>query len=91
MAFPTTHERVPAHTADHINWRIQRGIEQRVQRLEDAPAGISQRLKELDAEWDIERAIEANASSIAFIGTGSQVQVLFAAPAHAEGMPPRTY
>jgi hypothetical protein len=68
MALPTTHERVPAHTADHVNQRIHREIEQRVQRLADAPARIPQRLKELDAEWDIERAIEANASTIAFVG-----------------------
>ena len=37
-------------------------------RFADAPAGIQPRLKELDAEWDIERAIEANASVIAFTG-----------------------
>jgi hypothetical protein len=33
------------------------------------PASISARLKELDEEWDIERAIEMNASALAFIGT----------------------
>jgi hypothetical protein len=59
---------VPAHTADHINQRIQRENERHVKQLADAPAGIPQRLKELDAEWDIERAIEANASIIAFAG-----------------------
>ena len=32
------------------------------------PAGIERRLRELDAEWDIERAIEANASALAFTG-----------------------
>jgi hypothetical protein len=68
MALPTTHERVPAHTAEHINQRIRREIADRVSRLANAPAGIVQRLKELDAEWDIERAIEANASAIAFTG-----------------------
>ena len=68
MALPTTHERVPAHTAEHINQRIQRDIAERVSRLAGAPGGIVQRLKELDAEWDIERAIEMNASAIAFTG-----------------------
>ena len=29
---------------------------------------IGLRLSELDAEWDIERAIEANASALAFVG-----------------------
>ena len=32
------------------------------------PERIPQRLKELDEEWDIERAIEANASALAFTG-----------------------
>jgi hypothetical protein len=68
MALPTTHERVPAHTAEHVNQRIQREIDHNVKGLAKAPARIPQRLKELDAEWDIERAIEANASVIAFVG-----------------------
>jgi hypothetical protein len=33
-----------------------------------APREIEQRLHELDHEWDIERAIEANAASIALAG-----------------------
>jgi hypothetical protein len=32
------------------------------------PAGIQKRLNELQREWDIERAIEANASSLALAG-----------------------
>lgn len=68
MALPTTHERVPAHTAEHVNHRIQREIEHNVKQLAAVPGRIPQRLKELDAEWDIERAIEANASVIAFVG-----------------------
>jgi hypothetical protein len=68
MVFPTTHERVPAHTAEHVNQRIHREIEQSVKQLANVPARIPHRLKELDAEWDIERAIEANASVLAFVG-----------------------
>lgn len=60
--------RVPAHTVDHVNERIQREIDRKVRQLASAPARIPQRLRELDAEWDIERAIEANAAVIAFIG-----------------------
>ncbi|HYD16109.1 MAG TPA: hypothetical protein VEA77_06890 [Hyphomicrobium sp.] len=41
----------------------------RVRQLEGRPAEITRRLRELDEEWDIERAIEANASSLAFLGT----------------------
>jgi hypothetical protein len=69
MAMPTTKERVPAHTAEHVNERIRRETEERVRRLAPQPAAIGQRLKELNKEWDIERAIEMNASALAFIGT----------------------
>ena len=68
MALPTTRERVPAHTAEEINQRVARETEERVRRLARAPGEIPKRLAELDAEWDIERAIEANASVIAFAG-----------------------
>jgi hypothetical protein len=68
MAIPTTKERVPAHTAEHVNDLIRREMDQRVRQLASQPAAISQRLRELDAEWDIERAIELNASALAFIG-----------------------
>jgi hypothetical protein len=68
MAIPTTRDRVPAHTAESVNERIHREIDERVRQFAARPAGIPQRLKDLDAEWDIERAIEANASTLAFIG-----------------------
>ena len=69
MAIPTTKERVPDHTSEHVNERIRRQTEERVRRLSRQPAAIGQHLQELDAEWDIERAIELNASVLAFIGT----------------------
>lgn len=69
MMIPMTKERVPAHTPEHVNERIRRGAAERVRRFYGRPAAIGQRLRELDAEWDIERAIELNASALAFIGT----------------------
>jgi hypothetical protein len=69
MAIPTTKERVPDHTTEHVNERIRRETEERVRRLSGQPGAIGQRLRELNAEWDIERAIELNASALAFIGT----------------------
>jgi len=63
-----TRERVPAHTDQEINRRIERGIERRVRYYAQHADEIAGRLKELDEEWDIERAIEANASAIAFTG-----------------------
>lgn len=66
---PTTRDRVPAHTAPHVNQQIAQETEERVRRLAADQSSIPNRLNELDAEWDIERAIEANASTIAFVGT----------------------
>lgn len=68
---PATTTRVPEQTAEYINERIRHQTEQRVARC--AARGreaIDQRLKELDHEWDTERALEANASTIALIGLG---------------------
>src|SRR4029079_7851748 len=60
--------RVPAHTSYSVNQRIRQETERRVQFYERHPDQIPGRLKDLDKEWDIERAIEANASALAFAG-----------------------
>jgi hypothetical protein len=65
---PTTRERVPVHTDALINQRIQRQIEENLHYYAAHLRQIDKRLQELDAEWDIERAIEANASALAFAG-----------------------
>ncbi len=64
-----TVNRVPRHTAEEINRRIERDTEERVRTLAGNPAAIHKRLRELDEEWDIERMLEANASALAFTGT----------------------
>lgn len=69
MAIQTTRERVPAHTSPQVNERIWRETEKRVHSLAGDPGAISERLLQLDREWDIERAIEANASTLAFLGS----------------------
>ena len=69
MTLPTTRDRVPNNTADDVNREINRQIEDRVRAAVSNSAKIAPRLRELDAEWDIERAIEMNASALAFIGT----------------------
>ena len=68
MAIPSTRDRVPAHTAEHVNARIERETAERVRMLVANPNAIGERLRALDEEWDVERAIEANASVLAFIG-----------------------
>jgi hypothetical protein len=65
---PSSAERVPEHTAEDVNRRIQQETESRIAYYADRPAEIGHRLRELDREWDIERAIEANASTLALAG-----------------------
>lgn len=66
---PTTRDRVPAHTSAIVNKRLHDAMTERVQYYRQHKDEIGRRLKELDEEWDIERSIEANASTLAFIGT----------------------
>jgi len=66
---PSTANRVPAHTAAKINRRIERQIETNINYYAEHPHEIDQRLRELDQEWDIERTLEANASTLALGGT----------------------
>ncbi len=68
MTLPSTKDRVPAHTPNEVNGRIRADMERRVHALAANRSSIGARLRELDEEWDVERAIEANASSIAFVG-----------------------
>ena len=65
---PSSRERVSLHTSDEDNQAIQRAMEERLRFYSANPAQISTRLHELDEEWDIERAIEMNASALAFTG-----------------------
>jgi hypothetical protein len=66
---PSTRERVPAHTSAKINKALRDQAAERVQYFRQHKDEIGKRLRELDEEWDIERAIEANASALAFVGT----------------------
>jgi hypothetical protein len=77
---PSTADRVPRHTARGVNERIRRQTEANVTRYRNAPpAEIERRLQELAREWDIERAIEANAATLAIVGIllGAFVDVWF--------------
>lgn len=66
---PTTADRVSGSTADDINAEIRRTTEQSIARHGAAgPAAIDRRLAELDAEWDVERTLEANASTLSLVG-----------------------
>jgi hypothetical protein len=51
-----------------VNARIERETVENIRQYSQDPTKIAERLKELEAEWDIERAIEMNASALAFTG-----------------------
>ena len=62
-------DRVPKHTAEHVNVKIRRESEARVaQCAARGNEAINQRLAELDREWDIERTLEANAATASLVG-----------------------
>jgi hypothetical protein len=65
---PTTTERVPQATDEELNERIRKETEASIARHAGSRTDIERRLKELDAEWDIERTLEANAASISLVG-----------------------
>ena len=68
---PSTVDRVPEQTAEHVNERIRLQMRDRVARLATAgPAAVAARLDELDREWDTERTLEANAATLTAVSSG---------------------
>ena len=65
---PPTTERVPRHTAEDVNERIVRETDINVGSYAADRRLIDMRLQDLDREWDIERALEANAAAVSLIG-----------------------
>jgi len=64
-----TPDRIRAHTAPDINRRIDQEAAARVRQYAGAtPEEITHRIGELDREWDIERVLETNASTLALVG-----------------------
>lgn len=70
MALPATAHRVAQHTSREINHRIAQATYDSLQYYSNHEEMIPERLYELDAEWDIERVLETNASTISLIGLG---------------------
>jgi hypothetical protein len=64
-----TADRVRANTSEEINRQLDRERDARVRSYEKrSPTEITQRIDELDREWDMERLLETNAAAIAFTG-----------------------
>ncbi len=62
-------DRVRAQTSPELNQKIDAQLERRLRfyATQDEQA-ISERLEELDREWDIERWLETNAASLSLLG-----------------------
>ena len=77
---PATSTRVEEHTDADVNDAIRSRTDAGLARMEEAPPEqIAERLADLDREWDIERALQVNASVLAGVGLllGTQVDRRF--------------
>lgn len=63
-----TVDRVPANTAPYLNERIRRRTEGNIAYYARHPNQIPRRLRELDAEWDIERTLETMSAVFSLAG-----------------------
>jgi hypothetical protein len=61
-------ERVTGQTDPQINQHIREQAEMRIAYYTQHPERIAERLKELDAEWDIERVLQVNSSALTITG-----------------------
>ena len=62
-------DRVRRNTATHVNEEIDRDTTINILHYSNTgAASIERRIRELDREWDIERVLQVNASSLAFAG-----------------------
>ncbi|WP_368505931.1 DUF2892 domain-containing protein [Alkalihalophilus sp. As8PL] len=70
IILPSTFERVEEHTSDKVNLKISEQTKRNINYYRGKSYNeIERRLKDLDAEWDTERVLEANASSLILVGT----------------------
>lgn len=61
-------QRVPDQTDPKVNDRIRRHMQIRVEYYSRHPELIDQRLRELDEEWDVERALETGSAALSLAG-----------------------
>ena len=66
---PSTAARVSDNTAPEVNAAIRRRTQANLAYFAQHPEEIPDRLDELDREWDIERVLETQASSLSLLGT----------------------
>jgi hypothetical protein len=62
-------ERVRKNTADHINREVDQKIKESIELYSSQDSEmINKRIRQLEKEWDIERALEVNMPIVALIG-----------------------
>ena len=61
-------DRVTGNTAPEVNAQIRRRAEMSLAYFADHPDQIDRRLRELDAEWDIERVVETQSAALSLVG-----------------------
>jgi len=71
MNLPATSSRVRRFTPEAVNLEIWQQTVSNIESMVNAnPEQIEDRLRQLDAEWDIERTLETNAAVFSLIGLG---------------------
>jgi hypothetical protein len=67
---PPTTKRVRFHTNEKVNEKIEENTQNNIEYYRTkSNEEIVSRIRELDREWDIERALETNASALIFLST----------------------
>ena len=64
----TTADRVPQHTAEDVNVAIRRRTDRNIGYYAERPEDIPRRLRDLQREWDVERALATGSSSLSLLG-----------------------
>src|SRR5438045_2426831 len=64
----STAGRVPSHTAQVVNLAIKDAFRASIAHFTNNPSAIPARLRQLDREWDIERALAAGSSGLSLLG-----------------------
>lgn len=68
--FPSTTQRVPSYTNKNVNLQIRNQTLCSLKNYADSSDNVlSDKIKNLNYEWDIERILEANAASIVLISS----------------------
>jgi hypothetical protein len=65
---PPSAQRVPLHTSHYANARIRRRTEMNIAYYRGRRHLIPERLRQLDQEWDVERALELASATLSLTG-----------------------